>query len=115
MFNRTTGAVDPKVIAYWKEHYDIAHHVEANWSTPAPDLTGKIHLFVGTEDTFYLDGAAHRLGSYWIVFDAQAQFTFVPGKTLFDLYLQGDERFALMYQIAAEMYSISPTTSRARK
>jgi len=24
MFDRTTGAVDSDVIAYWKEHYDVA-------------------------------------------------------------------------------------------
>ena len=107
MFNRTTGAVDPKVIAYWKEHYDIAHHMEANWSTLAPDLTGKIHLFVGTEDTFYLDGAAHRLDSLLNHLHAQAQFTYIPGKTHFDLYQKGDDKFALMDQIAAEMYAVA--------
>ena len=80
MFSRTTGAVDPKVIAYWKEHYDIAHHIETNWSTLAPDLTGKIHLFVGTEDTFYLDGAAHRLDSLFERLHAQAQFSLFRAK-----------------------------------
>ncbi len=36
-------------------------HGAANWPTLGPDLDGKIHLIVGTADTFYLDGAAHKL------------------------------------------------------
>ena len=61
MFDRDTGAVDPAVVAYWRDHYDIAHRLQANWPALKPDLDGKIHLYVGTADTFYLDGAAHRL------------------------------------------------------
>jgi hypothetical protein len=61
MFDRKTGDVDPEVAAYWRDHYDISHNLQQNWLTLKPDLRGKIHLFVGTEDTFYLDGAAHLL------------------------------------------------------
>lgn len=60
MFDRQTGAVDPKVVAYWRDHYDLAHIVEANWNTRGADWRGRFHLFVGTADTFYLDGAAHK-------------------------------------------------------
>jgi len=107
MFNRTTGAVDPKVVAYWGEHYDIAHRIEANWSTLAPNLRGKIHLFVGTEDTFYLDNAAHRLQALLDRLNGKAQFTFIPGKSHFDLYQKGDDKYALFDQIAAEMYAVA--------
>jgi hypothetical protein len=113
MFNRTTGVVDPQVIAYWREHYDISDDIEKNWPSLAPNLTGKIHLFVGTEDTFYLDGAAHRLDSLLDRLHAQAQFTYLPGKTHFDLYQKGDDRFALMDQIAAEMYAVARPQSRS--
>ncbi len=60
MFDRVTGEVDPAVVAYWHDHYDLAHIVEAHWTALQPDLTGRIHLTVGTADTFYLDGAAHK-------------------------------------------------------
>ncbi|MGA9669189.1 MAG: alpha/beta hydrolase-fold protein, partial [Terracidiphilus sp.] len=59
LFNRTTGDIDPKVAAYWRSHYDIVERLKNNWKTIGPDLKGKIHLFVGIDDTFYLDGAAH--------------------------------------------------------
>jgi S-formylglutathione hydrolase FrmB len=107
MFNRTTGAVDPQVVKYWGDHYDIAHRIETNWTVLAPNLKGKIHLFVGTDDTFYLDGAAHRLQSLLDRLNGQAQFTFVPGRTHFDLYWKGDDHYALFDQIAAEMYAVA--------
>jgi fermentation-respiration switch protein FrsA (DUF1100 family) len=107
MFNRTTGAVDPKVIAYWGAHYDIAQQIQSHWSTLAPDLRGKIHLYVGTEDTFYLNNAAHRLQSLLDRLNAQAHFAFIPGRTHFDLYRQGNDPYALFDQIAAQMYAIA--------
>ena len=70
MFDRSTGIVDPQVLAYWREHYDIGHIVARDWPTLRPDLDGKVHLTVGTADTFYLDGAAHRLDA---VFQASAR------------------------------------------
>jgi hypothetical protein len=114
MFNRQTGDVDPAVVAYWGDHYDISHNLEANWKTLKPDLRGKIHLFVGTDDTFYLDGAAHRLQSLLERLDGQGHFTFIPSKTHFDLYWQGEDHFALFDQIVAEMYAVArPQTKQA--
>jgi S-formylglutathione hydrolase FrmB len=107
MFNRATGAVDPKVIAYWGAHYDISQQIQSNWKTLAPDLRGKIHLYVGTEDTFYLNNAAHRLQALLDRLSAQAQVAFIPGRTHFDLYRQGSDPYALFDQIAAQMYAIA--------
>jgi hypothetical protein len=55
VFDRAGGAVDPAVAAYWEEHYDIAHVLRANWPALAPLLAGKIHVLVGSEDTFHLE------------------------------------------------------------
>ena len=107
MFDRTTGDVDPAVIAYWHEHYDIAHLVSEHWDTLAPDLRGKIHLIVGTADTFYLDGAAHKLQAVLDGLHAEAHFTFVPDRTHFDLYRIGTNPQGLMERIAAEMYAVA--------
>lgn len=61
MFDRDTGNVDPAVVAYWRENFDIAHRMKRDWPALKADLDGKIHLIVGTADTFYLDGSARRL------------------------------------------------------
>jgi hypothetical protein len=107
LFDRSTGEVNPSVAAYWCSHYDIAHLVEENWKTLAPDLRGKIHLVVGTADTFYLDGAAHKFEHVLDGLQAEPHFRYLPGKTHFDLYQAGDDRFALIDQIAAEMYTVA--------
>lgn len=107
MFNRATGDVDPFVAAYWRDHYDIAHLVATNWKTIGPDLKGKIHLFVGTADTFHLDGPAHKLQAVLDSLNAGAHFTFLPDRTHFDLYKVGDDPDGLFNQIAKEMYAVA--------
>jgi hypothetical protein len=78
-----------------------------HWATIGEDLKGKIHLFVGTEDTFYLDGAAHSLESTLDRLGGLAQFTFLPGRSHFDVYVDGNDRYALFDRIAAEMYRVA--------
>ncbi len=60
LFNRETGAVDPVVAKSW-EKYDIRLVLENNWSELSKKLPGKIHIYAGGKDTFYLDGAARLL------------------------------------------------------
>ncbi|AMV29538.1 Putative esterase [Gemmata sp. SH-PL17] len=60
LWNRATGAVDPKVAKTW-EKYDIRLVLERNWKTLGPKLGGKIHVYMGDEDTFYLEGATRLL------------------------------------------------------
>jgi putative esterase len=107
MFNRVTGDVDPGVVAYWHDHYDLAHIVEANWPALKPDLTGRIHLIVGTADTFYLDSAAHKFEAVLNRLGAEPHFTYLPGKSHFDLYGVGEDRSALFDQISREMYAVA--------
>jgi hypothetical protein len=107
MFDRDTGDVDAGVVAYWRDHYDIAHRLQQHWPELAPDLDGKIHLIVGTADTFYLDGAAHRLKDVLDGLHAHSDIRFLPGKTHFDLYVVGKDRTALLKQIAWEMYAVA--------
>ena len=107
MFNRVTGAVDPAVVAYWHDHYDLAHIVEANWPQLKPDLKGRIHLIVGTADTFYLDGAAHKFEAVLNHLGADPHFTYLPDRTHFDLYVVGTDRTALFDQISSEMYAVA--------
>jgi enterochelin esterase-like enzyme len=107
MFNRTTGDVNPAVVAYWRDHYDLAHIVETNWTQLKPDLKGRIHLFVGTADTFYLDGSAHLFEGVLKRVGADPHFTYLPGRSHFDLYFVGKDHGGLFDQISAEMYAVA--------
>ena len=56
-----TGKIDKKVLAYWKEHYDLAAILKRDWATLGPKLGGKLHLAVGDGDTYFLNNAVHLL------------------------------------------------------
>jgi putative esterase len=113
MFDRTTGAVDPAVIAYWKDHYDVAERLRRHWPELRRDLDGKIHLTVGAADTFYLDGAAHRLEATMKGLGARTDFRYLEGRGHFDLYAVGDDRWGLYKAIAWEMYALARPGSKA--
>jgi enterochelin esterase-like enzyme len=114
LFNRDTGDVDPSVAAYWRDHYDIAYRLENNWPALKQDLDGKVHLYVGTADTFYLDGAAHRLKAVLDGLHARSDIRFFPGRTHFDLYKIGDDRMALLKQISWDMYAVARPDSKLK-
>jgi S-formylglutathione hydrolase FrmB len=110
--DRATGRIDPAVAAYWRDNYDIAHIVQRDWRALKPDLDGKIHVIVGTADTFYLDGPAKRLEAVFRSLGAKADFRFVPGKNHFNLGQRGDDPLALTRDITGEMYAIARPHSR---
>jgi S-formylglutathione hydrolase FrmB len=107
MFNWETGDVNPAVVAYWRDHYDLAHICEADWARRGPLLKGKIHVTVGTADTFYLDGAAHKFDAVLKGLGADAHFTFLPDRTHMDLYRVGRDREGLLDVIAAQMWAVA--------
>ncbi|HTE47483.1 MAG TPA: alpha/beta hydrolase-fold protein [Gemmatimonadaceae bacterium] len=107
VFDRTTGAVDSGVLAYWKEHYDVAERLRRHWPELKHDLDGKIHLSVGSADTFYLDGSAHRLEATMKGLGAKTDFRYIEGRGHFDLYNVGDDRWGLYKSIANEMFALA--------
>lgn len=60
LWDRDSGAINLKVAEAWKK-YDIDLILKSHWSDLAPKLSGKIHVYCGNEDTFYLDGAVRKL------------------------------------------------------
>jgi hypothetical protein len=79
LWNRTTGAVDPEVARAW-EKYDIRLQLERNWKTLGPKLAGKIHVYTGGEDTFYLEGAVALLKESLTKLGSDAVIEIVPDK-----------------------------------
>jgi hypothetical protein len=64
IFDKRTGAIDHETAAYWKEHYDLRYIMERDWKTLGPKLVGKLHIKVGTRDTYYLDRAVRLLEEF---------------------------------------------------
>jgi len=57
IFDKLTGKINRAVAAYWREHYDLSYILQRDWKTLGPKLRGKIHLYVGEMDNFYLNNA----------------------------------------------------------
>ena len=64
IWDPSTGVIDHEVAKYWQDHYDLRHILERDWKTLGPQLVGKLHITVGTRDTFYLEGAVHLLQKF---------------------------------------------------
>jgi len=79
LWNRKTGEVDPETARYW-EKYDIRLQLERHWETLGPKLKGKIHVFMGDKDTFYLEGASKLLKADLVRLGSDAVVEIVPGK-----------------------------------
>jgi hypothetical protein len=54
-----TGEINKSVVEHWKQ-YDLRLVVEKDWSTLAPKLRGKLHIWVGEADDYFLNNAVHR-------------------------------------------------------
>jgi len=59
IFDKLTGEIDPIVAEYWRDHYDLTHIIARDWASLGPKLAGKIHIYVGSADTYYLNNAAY--------------------------------------------------------
>ncbi len=79
IWNRETGEIDQEVAHAW-EAYDIRLVLERNWQSLGPQLTGKLHIFMGSEDTFLLDGATRLLKASLASLDSDAVIEIHPGK-----------------------------------
>jgi len=61
-----TGAIDHGVAAYWKEHTDLNAYLQRHWKELGEKLAGKIHIWIGDMDTYYLNNAVHLLEAYLV-------------------------------------------------
>jgi hypothetical protein len=59
VFDVETGEIDHAAAQAWRE-YDISHRLLTRWDELGPSLAGKIRVYAGEVDTFYLEGAVER-------------------------------------------------------
>jgi S-formylglutathione hydrolase FrmB len=79
LFDLKTGVIDPTVAQYWEAHYDIVRLLHDRWPQLAPKLKGKLHVVMGSADTFHLEGGTYRLRDELKALGSDAQVTIVPG------------------------------------
>ena len=59
LWDKETGQIDHEVAEYWRENYDLRHILERDWATLGPKLEGKLHIYVGDMDNYYLNNAVY--------------------------------------------------------
>jgi hypothetical protein len=60
IWDRRTGVIDAEVAAFWRENYDLVHIMKRDWAKGlGSKLEGKIHLYVGDMDNYYLNNAVY--------------------------------------------------------
>ena len=83
-WDRKTGAVIPAVAAAWRK-YDIGIQLEENWPQWKNKLSGKIHVFMGTQDTFFLNKSTRLLADRLQQLGSDAEVEFFEGRDHFNL------------------------------
>ncbi len=64
LWNKRTGVIDHAVAKHWREHYDLRHILQRDWKTVGPKLAGKLHVFMGDMDSYYLNNGCYLLEQF---------------------------------------------------
>ncbi len=60
IWDKRTGVIDETVAAHWRENYDLVHILRRDWNKGlGKKLEGKIHIYVGDMDNYYLNNAVY--------------------------------------------------------
>jgi hypothetical protein len=59
IFDKLTGDIDATVATYWREHFDLSYIIARDWGKLEPKLKGKIHIYVGNGDNYYLTDSVY--------------------------------------------------------
>jgi hypothetical protein len=59
IWDKLTGSIDREVAAYWRENYDLSYILRRDWKTLGPKLKGKLFIYVGDMDNYYLNNAVY--------------------------------------------------------
>jgi hypothetical protein len=64
IFDKLSGDIDRTVAEYWREHYDLSYILRRDWNKLGTKLQGKIHVYCGDMDTYYLNNAVYLLEDF---------------------------------------------------
>lgn len=65
LWDKRTGKIDHSVATYMRDHgFDLGYDLRTNWKTLGPKLRGKLHLYVGDMDNFYLNLAVYDVEAF---------------------------------------------------
>jgi hypothetical protein len=79
LWDRRTGTIDKSTAAWWRDKgYDLTENIVRNWPSIGSSLAGKMHVYVGDMDNYYLNLAVYRME------EASAKLTNPPANFTFE-------------------------------
>ncbi len=83
IFNPEIGTINKEVAEHWKK-YDLLLYTSSNWPDLGPKIKGKIHVWMGDMDNFYLNNSMRDFDEFLKntknpKSDAQIEFTPMKG------------------------------------
>ncbi len=101
LWDAKTGKINHETAEQWKK-YDLRIIVEQNWQTLAPKLDGKLHIWVGEKDDYFLNNGVHLFDDFisqatpsydgWILYSRTGRHGWMP-KTNVEIMKEMMERF----------------------
>ncbi len=64
IFDKITGEIDSTVASYWRDNYDLRYILQRDWATLGPKVQGKIHIYCGDMDNYYLNNAVYLMEDF---------------------------------------------------
>lgn len=64
LWDKRTGEMHADVIAQARENYDLTHILQRDWATLGPLLVGKLSIYVGGSDSWFLNNAVMLLQDF---------------------------------------------------
>jgi hypothetical protein len=81
LWDKKTGKIDKSVLDHWKK-YDLRLRLETSWAKLQPKLAGKLRVWVGEKDDYFLEGGVRFLDAFLKKARPPAgeRVTFAPGQ-----------------------------------
>nr|WP_298999979.1 alpha/beta hydrolase-fold protein [uncultured Allomuricauda sp.] len=64
LWDKMTGEINHEVAEYWKENYDLRYILERDWDKLGDKLKGKINIYCGDMDNYYLNNAVYLMEDF---------------------------------------------------
>ncbi len=110
LFDHVTGKVDPAVVAYWETHYDISHQIARNWKADGALYADRIHIAVGTLDTFHLERGVLRLDARMRQLGVTPNITYFPDASHFSLFQKSTDYEGYHWAFRGMAAALKPKT-----
>lgn len=64
IWNKLTGEIDKDVARHWRDNFDLSWILQRDWKTLGPLVRGKLRIYVGDMDNYYLNNAVYEVEKF---------------------------------------------------